>query len=202
MQRYSISLDGDLAEWVETQADERGVSKAKVIRDAVAAARDRGTSMPQSREVIERLEDLEARVAALEVREETASEDSAAAGVESDDITEARSSGHATDIKMESTDADDLVEEIATFLEDRPPQTDQGKAAVLTTFKRLRDRGEAQTGELQEYVFDYHSEGYTSAKSLWQSIQRHLEDVPGIEKAGYGTWAYAGDDVARAELDE
>lgn len=201
MQRYSISLDDDLAEWVETQADERGVSKAKVIRDAVATARDQETSQPYADRITERLEELETRVATLEAQ------GSPAGNADREDVdTEAQrvdggdSSSHQP-VGERKTSDNDIVSNIEAFLAERPPQTEQGKAAVMTTFRRLRELEEAQTGQLQDYVFERHSEGYSSARSLWQSIQRHLEDIPGIEKAGYGTWKYVGDTAARDELE-
>jgi len=72
VQRFSISVDDELAEWIESQADERGVSKAKVIRDAIETARITGVVQSDAADVIEgrdlldQIERLEQRVTALE----------------------------------------------------------------------------------------------------------------------------------------
>ena len=72
MQRLSVSVDDELAEWVGSQANERGVSRAKVVRDAIETARVTGLVDPgdegrtQEGEILDRLEDIEARVSALE----------------------------------------------------------------------------------------------------------------------------------------
>ncbi|MFC7059895.1 hypothetical protein [Halovenus salina] len=49
-------------------------------------------------------------------------------------------------------------------------------------------------------MYERHSEEYTDANSVWQSVQRDFDDVPGVEKAGHGEWVYAGDETAREEL--
>ena len=41
---FSTRLKGDLADWVATEADRRGVSPSVVIRDAVASARTAASS--------------------------------------------------------------------------------------------------------------------------------------------------------------
>jgi metal-responsive CopG/Arc/MetJ family transcriptional regulator len=66
MQRFSISFDDELAAWVESRAEERGVSKAKVIRDAVATARESDTDLFQTGDVIAGLEYSEDGVEALD----------------------------------------------------------------------------------------------------------------------------------------
>jgi len=55
---------------------------------------------------------------------------------------------------------------------------------------------------LQEYVYEHHGKGYADANSPWQSIQRHFNGVPGVEKSEHGEWAYAGDEIAREHLRE
>ncbi len=55
---------------------------------------------------------------------------------------------------------------------------------------------------LRKYTYDRHRDAYTSAESLWQSIQHYLTDVPGSKKAGYAEWEYAGDETVQRALTE
>lgn len=211
MQRYSISLDDELAAWVESRADERGVSKAKVIRDAVATAQESDTDLVQTGDVLARLEDLEQRVDALEqMRQEAVGDELAEAIADHRDLDvsieesgsetgESVGENHST---TRDAETDDVLEEMRAFLADHPPQSSEGEAAMLTTFERLREVGTAETADLREYVYERHSDGYTDENSLWQAIQRYFDDIPGIEKAGYGEWQFAGDDATREELQE
>lgn len=198
MQRFSISFDDELAAWVESRAEERGVSKAKVIRDAVATARESDTDLVQTGDVIARLEDLEDRVDALEqTRQEAIGDELAEAFAEKRDL----------DISIDEDDTldtttDDFLDQMRSYLADHPPRTESGEAAMLTAFERLRELGTAQTAELREYVYEQHGKGYADANSLWQSIQRYFDGVPGVEKSGHGEWTYAGDETARQQLQE
>lgn len=186
MARLSITLEDELAAWVESQAQQRGVSKAQVIRDAVRQAHMWGTSEPGANSDVQtRLAALERRVATLEQNTE--------------DGASTATSGSPNNLSGPA--GDPLVAAVEQFLQGRPPQSDYAEAAVLTTFQRLRAVEDAKTGDLQAFVFEHHGEHYDSAHSLWQSIQRYLEDIPGIEKAGYGRWTYAGDEVVRDGLD-
>jgi hypothetical protein len=78
VQRFSISVDDELAEWIEAEAEERGVSKAKVIRDSVETARITGLVQSDEHDVLDggdlldRIERLEGRVATLEENTVTA----------------------------------------------------------------------------------------------------------------------------------
>ena len=196
MQRFSISFDDELAAWVESRAEERGVSKAKVIRDAVATARESDTALVQTGDVIARLEDLEDRVDALEqTRQEAIGDELAEAFAEKRDL----------DISIEEDDTpgtatDDFLDQMRSYLADHPPRTDSGEAAMLTAFQRLRELETARTAELRESVYEQHGEEYADANSLWQSIQRYFDGVPGVEKSGHGEWTYAGDEAAREQL--
>ena len=196
MQRFSISFDDELAAWVESRAEERGVSKAKVIRDAVATARESDTDLVQTSDVIARLEDLEDRVDALEqTRQEAIGDELAEAFAEKRDL----------DISIEEDDTpgtatDDFLDQMRSYLADYPPRTESGEAAMLTAFERLPELETARTAELREYVYELHGEGYADANSLCQSIQRCFDGVPGVEKSGHGEWTYDGDEAAREQL--
>ena len=169
MQRYSISLDDELADWVESKADERGVSKAKVIRDSVETARITGLVKSDEQEVLEggnlldRIERLEGRVAALE-------ENTVDGGHDDDD-----SEG-------------DALAAFEAQLEGQPPTTEHGEQAVIRVFSLLVEDGPMKTSELREALYPEFEDEFASAESMWQSINRYFEDLYGIEKAGHGEW--------------
>lgn len=180
MQRFSVSVDDDLADWIEAKAEERGVSKAKVIRDAIETASvtglvKRDESMAEGSALVERVDELEARVTALEGRQGERQEDS------------------------ESDGSSGIVEAFEKQLVDRPPTTDHGKRAVVRIFSLLLEDGPMQTSELREAVYPVVEEEFASAESMWQSVQRYLDDLPGIEHAGYGEWDAVPSDVVDSD---
>ena len=169
MQRFSISVDGELAAWIEAEADERGVSKAKVIRDSVETARITGLVQSDERTVLDggdlldRIERLEGRVAALE--EDTVD------GGHDDDESEM-----------------DALAAFEAQLEGQPPTTEHGEQAVVRVFSLLVEDGPMKTSELREALHPEFDDEFSSAESMWQSINRYFGDLDGIEKVGHGKW--------------
>jgi hypothetical protein len=108
---------------------------------------------------------------------------------------------HASETDVDG-DEDALVAAVREFFADRPPKTSHGTEAVLDVFELLRERGTMKTGDLKAELYPTYSEHYGSERAMWESVSRYLEDVPGIEKGGYGEWTYAGDDAARETLNE
>ena len=90
---------------------------------------------------------------------------------------------------------DELVGAVRAFLADRPPRTSHGTDAVLDVFRLLRERGTMKTGELKDALYETYADHYGSKRAMWESVSRYLDDVPGIEKGGYGEWTYAGDET-------
>ena len=41
-----------------------------------------------------------------------------------------------------------------------------------------------------------------AVNSMWNAPDRHLEPVPGVEKAGCGKWGYTGGDAVRGLVQE
>lgn len=166
----------------------------------------------------DRVDALEATVADLEDRlERTASTDDIAASdsptSDGDDAdaprepTEDETSGNHGDPpeSLERVDAeperdDSLVAEVRRFLSNRPPKTTHGRDALVDAFQLLRERRTVKTGELKSALFEAYSDHYASEKAMWESVSRYLDDVPGVEKGGYGEWTYTGDGDARDEL--
>jgi hypothetical protein len=99
-------------------------------------------------------------------------------------------------------DKDALVEVVREFLVDRPPKTSHGTEAVLDAFELLREHGTMKTDDLKAELYPTYSEYYGSERGMWESVSQYLENVPGIEKGGYGEWTYTGDDDARETLDK
>ena len=169
MQRFSISVDDELAAWIEAEADERGVSKAKVIRDSVETARITGPVQADERSVLDggdlldRIEHLEGRVAALE--------ENTVDGGHDDDESEM-----------------DALAAFEAQLEGQPPTTEHGEQAVVRVFSLLVEDGPMQTSELREALYPEFDDAFASAESMWQSINRYFSDLDGIEKAGHGKW--------------
>jgi hypothetical protein len=180
MQRLSVSVDEDLADWVASQADERGVSQAKVIRDAIETARVTGLVEPgdgdraAGADILDRLEDLEARVSALE-QAPPGTTDNSSGGTE------------------------DIVSAFREQLSDRPPRTEHGEQAVVRVFSLLLEDGPLRTGELKERLYPEFEDKFSNDDSMWESIRRYFEEIPGIEKTGRGEYDAAPAQVIRGE---
>ena len=193
MQRFSVSVDDELAAWIEAKADELGVSKAKVIRDSVETAQSTGLIRSDDGEpveagsLIERIETLEAQMEAL---------DSAPNHEGADEV---------------GATGDDIVARFRTQLRGQPPTTEHGKKAVLRVFEELLEDGPLKSKELRERLYPEFETEFSSPNSMWQSTQRHFDDIDGIEKAGHGLWeadpkavdaVEAADDQGYLDLEE
>lgn len=180
MERFSVSVDEDLAGWIESQADQRGVSKAKIIRDSVETAQITGlvqsgaSEQQEAGEILDRLEALETRVTALE-----------------------QTPSGTTDNSSDGTES--IVSAFAEQLEDRPPRTEHGKQAVVQTFSLLLEDGPLRTGELKERLYPEFEETFSNPDSMWQSIQRYFDEIPGIEKTGHGEYDAVPSQVVQLE---
>ena len=104
--------------------------------------------------------------------------------------------------KETAPDPDGLAEDVRAYLEanDLPPKTEHGRDAVVDVFRYLREHGTAKTGAIKEALAPAHADRYTGEKAMWESVRRYLEDIPGIEKAGYGEYGYAGDEAVQDHL--
>jgi len=180
VERFSVSVDEDLAEWIESQAAQRGVSKAKILRDSVETARATGlvksgaSEQQEAGEILDRLEALETRVAALE-----------------------QTPLGTTDNSSDGTEG--IVSAFAEQLEDRPPRTEHGEQAVVQVFSLLLEDGPLRTAELKKRVYPEFEDKFSNDDSMWESIRRHFEEIPGIEKTGYGEYDAAPAQVIQGE---
>lgn len=94
-------------------------------------------------------------------------------------------------------ESEHLAEDVRGYLEDNdiPPKTEHGRNAVIDVFRYLREHGTTKTGEIQDAVYPAYEGTWSTARTMWNALDRNLELVPGIEKGGYGEWAYTGDDT-------
>lgn len=117
--------------------------------------------------------------------------------------TETTAGGRNAESGRTRDESDTLAEEVRAYLDgtDTPPKTEHGRDAVIDVFRYLREHGATKTGELQDAVYPDYTEEWGSARTMWNAIDRYLENIPGIEKGGYGEWTYTGDDAVRDQLD-
>lgn len=168
MQRFSVSVDDELAAWIESEADDRGVSKAKVIRDSVATAKATGlirgedVESTDAESMLDRIKKLEARVEALE---------SAVGPRETDESTR-----------------ENLITAFKRQLVGQPPKKDHVEEAVTRVFELLLDEGKLSSKKLREELAEDFEDNYEDKDSMWQSTQRHLSDLDGIVKPKRGMW--------------
>lgn len=167
MTRFSVSLSDELSEWVEDRASSRHVSKAQVIREAVELAKESDAatgseiSVVQSDEVLDRLDELEARVAELESR---GSPSVVTEAVESSRETTERDSSSPTQLDSNpssstsstldvdiSDDIASAVERVASGWEDDPDRLRARKNAAAIVLQHALDSGEA-VGKSSEIV--------------------------------------------------
>ena len=172
MHRFSISVDDELAEWIEAQAEQRGVSKSKVIRDAIESARvtgfvdSGGVDKVEGEDLLVRIDRIERRLKALEA----------------DQGDEA---GERTQLNGET---ERFVAAFQEQFRDSPPTTAHGQEAVTRIFSLLVENGPMKSGELREAVYPEFGERFSSPNSMWQSLNRYLTELDGIKKVGHGKW--------------
>ena len=107
-------------------------------------------------------------------------------------------------VRKEKLPDPDLAEDVRKYLEanDIPPKTEHGRNAVIDVFRYLREHGTTKTGEIQDAVYPDYEDTWSTARTMWNALDRNLELVPGIEKGGYGEWTYAGDESVQEALRE
>jgi len=223
MPRLTISIDEDQQDWLEAEAERQDRSKAYVLRELIDAHRAGEVSIASvnadeyltahsdssdsnshaDKDLVELVEDLRARLDDVESAvatekaepDETTSESGALIPPAPDDSEPADTAAPATH--------DHLVDAVREYLdaEDLPPKTAHGRDAVADVFAELRERGEADTSDLRDAVYPAYDDEWSDSRTMWNSLSRYLEEVPGIDKGGYGSWTYTGDDAVREALD-
>lgn len=227
MDEVTLRLEPELVAKLETEAEEKGFSdQTEYIRfllrnrpehaDQAAEASDQNTSGHDRayKALIDRIDELEERVDALESdsSDEVDSETSAGGNPPPEQATNVKIStgvGARTRDESGTVDADDVpeddgvIETVRTYIEEKglPPESDHGQGAVIGVFRLLREHGTMGTGELQEELYSNYEEHWADPQAMWNAIDYYLEDVPGIEKGDCDEWTYNGDDVVRGRLE-
>lgn len=215
MPRLAASLSESQYAWVESESESRDVSMAQVIRDLIDGQRtgeslyDSGVDRDSDREsgtksfgeqiesLADRVDELEARLGSLEAAEDPEPTTWTPKEVEPE------SEPMRTPEPEESEDIDDdLAEAVREYLDvtDQPPKKAHGRDAVADVFRQLRENGTMGTGEIQSAVYPGYEDYWAGPRAMWNAIDRYLEDIPGIEKGGYGEWEYSGDSAVRNEI--
>jgi hypothetical protein len=107
-------------------------------------------------------------------------------------------------VAIKTTDSDDLAEEVRAYLkpESLPPGTGHGLDAVIDIFRTLRKAGSISTDELKKAVYPEYESDWRDAQTMWESLSRYFNNVPGIEKTGCDEWEYTGDQDVRKIMNE
>jgi Arc/MetJ-type ribon-helix-helix transcriptional regulator len=216
MTRFSVSLSDDLSEWVEDRASSRNVSKAQVIRDAVELAKESDAakggdiSVVQSGEVVERLDELEARVAELESRGSpsvvTEAAESARAPTERDSSSQppASSGQSSTSDTLDVDVSDDVVaavETVADNWEDAPDRLQARKNAAAKILQHALDTGNAvgKSSDIVEQVRDQHPVEGQNAETFYRKNIRPTLKEYGTYSQGKHGYVVSDDWYARNE---
>jgi hypothetical protein len=209
MPRITVNVDEETEAWLQEEADRLNWSKAdaggeciSLIQSAVGHIDVQQSDVLQSEaqysdEVRERLDELEQRVAMLEqgkieeIRAET--------GVEPSDATDG---AHGAAVPVEGEDdpnpspdassgrgsADGGTRDLETWLDEGPPHEEHAKDAIRDLVTLLEEHGTMKTGDLKDELYERHGDHYGGKDSMWESIRRYLDEVPGVEKGGYGKY--------------
>lgn len=229
MPRITLRLDErhvDLLEEREAEDDTNRSAAARAILDEYEERMNlshneyEDVHTPEYEELIQRVSDVEERLATLEAEsggtatsgsadrpspDETAPplEDVGDTGEETNAVSDRESAETSEPVEIDwQSDEGEVEARVMDWIDGHPPRKQHGKEAVLAVWRALRDKEELATADLQELIYPSVSEHYSDARTMWNSISRYLEDVPGIEKAGYGQWGWAGEAAARAALDD
>ena len=191
MKVTTVRLPNDLAEAVAEAADDTERSQSEYIRHVLRSHFD---SEPNTDAVDARLAELEARVEALEERVDTPEPDTGGGGraprreVASDtggaDDRDEDAGGREVD-----TDAEAVRAAVREAIGDGPPRKSHAREALVDAVALLADRGALATGDLKDELYPRYEAEYSTKRTMWNSLDRHLDGVPGVHKPEYGTWA-------------
>jgi len=91
-------------------------------------------------------------------------------------------------------DADEVAESLREYIGNGPPRKSHAQEAVVRAVAHLAAAGGAvETGEVKDLLWEEFGEHYSTKRTMWNSVDRYLEEMPGVEKAGYGEWAFDAD---------
>lgn len=79
-------------------------------------------------------------------------------------------------------------ERVREHIGDGPPRKSHARDALVEAVALLADRGPLATAELKDALWEKYGEHYSTERTMWNSLDRHLEEIPGVSKPGYGEW--------------
>jgi Arc/MetJ-type ribon-helix-helix transcriptional regulator len=198
---YGYSSRSEYVRWLLERRDR--IHENTATTEDTPAYSDRDTLV----ELTDRVDKLEARLKALEERPQA---DELAVGAQSSAAPEASAqratsveSDHAPEASVATDpDAQRVLEAFRDYLDGRPPEMAHTTDAVVDALAILRREGTIATSDLRSELFEQYGEHYSSEKSMWDTMNRYLSDLPGFGKPGRGVWQYEGDGVVLEEVAE
>jgi hypothetical protein len=216
-ERFTVRLDDEAGAWVEQMQEEHDRSRAWVIREAVDLARGEPSAFGGAEstgahrggphrdgaegtaDLRERVDELEARIAALEAGADTPPDSEGAhSGAEAFEVAkDSDPSPEASSGRVEQGSAPDSVRE--RLRNELPGSGDRLAArvdAILAMRDALRERGEATRDELLAVV-NVDATGYASKESVWANMVKGkdtLRALDGVEQppTGRAEWRWSG----------
>jgi len=193
MKVTTVRLPDDLAEAVAEAADDTERSQSEYIRHVLRTHFD---SKPNTGGGDARLAELETRVEDLESRFEAKEADTGAGGEGVDAWREVVSDTDGADDRDEDaggrevdTDAEAVRAAVREAIGDGPPRKSHAREALVDAVALLADRGALATGDLKDELYPRYEAEYSTKRTMWNSLDRHLDGLPGVHKPEYGTWA-------------
>ncbi|MFB6068623.1 MAG: hypothetical protein ABEJ90_01690 [Halobacterium sp.] len=202
---------------LEAEAEEQNRSTAEHIRailrshiEADTQSNTQADTQADTQAITDRLDDLEERLAHLEAANiERTREEMDVSVVSDTDATQraesrAERAGREDDANPSAEAAegggeapDDVAARVREHIGDGPPRKAHAREAVVRAVAYLAEAGgPVETSELKELLWEEFGEHYSTKRTMWNSVDRYLEEMPGVTKPGYGTWGFdAGDDA-------
>jgi hypothetical protein len=216
-ERFTVRLDDEAAAWVEQMQEEHDRSRAWVIREAVDLARGEPSAFggaegtgahrggphrdgaESTTDLRDRVDALEQRLDALEAGGDTPTDSEGAhSGAEP---IEAREDSHPSPTVSNGRGSapdptDDVRERLREELPGSGDRLDARVDAIVAMRDELRERGEAERGDLLDAV-DVEATGYADANSLWKNTvagRDTLRALDGVKRppTGRSEWRWSG----------
>jgi hypothetical protein len=78
---------------------------------------------------------------------------------------------------------------VRAVIGDGPPRKSHALDALVDAVALLAERGQLSTGDLKNELWEKYDEHYSTKRTMWNSLDRHLEELSAVSKPGYGEWA-------------
>jgi predicted transcriptional regulator len=195
MKVTTVRLPDDLAEAVAEAADDTERSQSEYIRHVLRTHFDSKPDTPAVEDDDDRLAELEARVEALEERFDRPEPDAERGGQRGVSESPERSATTSDTVETRNVSSgtvedDDAVRAaVREAIGDGAPRKSHAREALVDAVALLADRGALATGDLKDELYPRYEAEYSTKRTMWNSLDRHLDGVPGVHKPEYGTWA-------------